>query len=173
MQWQDIAGAVVNAGAGKLGAVLGGPMGGIIGAAIGEQLGRRLGVPGEPENIAAVLEAYPQEAGVALHDFEQENRDLLMQLEGQSLSHQLEMAKLDRADGFFSWGWRPGLMWLIGYLWLQNVVGTPVILNGILGYSIPVMPYDVLLGLTVVISGFYMGGHTVKEAIKTWKGAAK
>jgi hypothetical protein len=173
MQWQDLGSRLISVGATGLGTIIGGPMGGAIGGVLGAQVGRALGVPATPEAIAAVIDERPEAAGPALQAFEAEHRDEIASLERASLSHQLEMAKLDRQDGFFSWGWRPGLMWLIGYLWLQNVVGTPVILNGIIGYSIPVMPYDVLLGLTVVISGFYMGGHTVKEAIKTWKGAGK
>jgi hypothetical protein len=173
MQWQELGSRLIGVGATGLGTIIGGPMGGAIGGVLGEQVGRALGVPATPEAIAAVLDERPESAGPALRAFEAEHREEIASLERASLSYQLELAKLDRGDGFFSWGWRPALMWLIGYLWLQNAVGTPVILNGVLGYAIPVVPYPDLLFLTGIMSGFYMGGHTVKEAVKTWKGGVK
>lgn len=171
MKWQDIAGAVVSVGAGKLGGLLGGPLGGAIGAQLGQEIASRLGVPADPEHVVEAIERDPQMAERQLSDLEHERAQHLDALQIAALGHQLEMARMDRENGFFSWGWRPALMWMIGYLWLHNIVVAPVLLNAVLGYAIPLAPFESLMALTGLISMFYMGGHTLKETVKTWKGA--
>jgi len=60
--------------------------------------------------------------------------------------------------------WRPASMYLIGFLWLWNVVLLHVI-NAVFKIALPLMPFEQLFQLTVLISGLYMGGHTVKDVV--------
>lgn len=66
----------------------------------------------------------------------------------------------------FAWGWRPGMMWLIGFLWLWSLVLAPLA-NALAGAAIGLHLAE-LAALTITYTGLYMGGHTVKA----WKGAA-
>lgn len=74
------------------------------------------------------------------------------------------------AKGGWQAAWRPGWMILLAFLWLWNIVVLHVI-NAVAKIALPQMDLMILLQLTVVIAGLYMGGHTVKETVKNWKGA--
>jgi hypothetical protein len=64
-------------------------------------------------------------------------------------------------ETMFAWGWRPGMMWLIGFLWAWSIVVVPLV-NALLARAIPVYLGE-LAALTVTYTALYMGGHTVKE----------
>lgn len=66
-------------------------------------------------------------------------------------------------ETLFAWGWRPGMMWLIGGLWLWSLVIVPAV-NAFAGAAVPLFLGE-LATLTVTYTALYMGGHTVKE----WK----
>lgn len=66
-------------------------------------------------------------------------------------------------ETIFAWGWRPGMMWLIGLLWSWSMVAVPLA-NALLGSAVPVYLAE-LAALTVTYTALYMGGHTIKE----WK----
>lgn len=59
MNWQDLGGALIRAGAPILGNALGGPLGGMIGGAIGNVLGNALGVDPTPDAINNSLNTTP------------------------------------------------------------------------------------------------------------------
>jgi len=63
----------------------------------------------------------------------------------------------------FAWGWRPGMMWLLGFLVVWSVVLVPSI-NALFGAGLPIFLGDILT-IMGVYSALYMGGHTIKE----WK----
>ncbi len=58
--------------------------------------------------------------------------------------------------------WRPAGMYVIGFLWLWNVVLLHVI-NAVFKIALPPMPFEQLFQLTALFSGLYMGGHTAKD----------
>lgn len=60
--------------------------------------------------------------------------------------------------------WRPAGMYLIGFLWLWNVVILHVT-NAIAKVALPPMPFEQLLQLSGLYFGLYMGGHTVKDVV--------
>ena len=63
--------------------------------------------------------------------------------------------------------WRPGGMYLIGFLWLWNAVILHVA-NAIFKIALPPMPWDILMGLSSLYFALYMGGHTVKDLVGKW-----
>ncbi|MEM7667733.1 MAG: hypothetical protein AAF317_01105 [Pseudomonadota bacterium] len=76
----------------------------------------------------------------------------------------------ETAKGGWQAAWRPGWMLLLAFLWAWNIVVLHVI-NAIAKIALPQMDLWILLQLTALIAGLYMGGHTVKETVKNWKGA--
>jgi hypothetical protein len=63
-----------------------------------------------------------------------------------------------------SWksAWRPAGMYMLGFLWVWNVVLLHV-LNAAFKIALPPMPFEHLFQLTAIYTGLYMGGHTVKD----------
>ena len=59
MNWQDLGGALIKAGAPIIGNALGGPLGGVIGGAVGNILGSVLGVPPTPEAVDKAIKDTP------------------------------------------------------------------------------------------------------------------
>ena len=59
MNWQDLAGPLVKAGAPAIGTALGGPLGGLIGQTVGGLLAGALGVPATPEAVDQALKDTP------------------------------------------------------------------------------------------------------------------
>lgn len=78
-------------------------------------------------------------------------------------------AALDADQGRSAWSsaWRPAGMYLIGFLWLWNVVILHVT-NAICKTALPPVPFEQLLQLSGLYFGLYMGGHTIKDVIAKW-----
>lgn len=72
------------------------------------------------------------------------------------------------AKGGWQAAWRPGWMYLLGLLWLWQVMILHA-LNAVFKIALPMMPWEYLMGLSALVWGIYSGGHTVKEVAKTWK----
>lgn len=60
--------------------------------------------------------------------------------------------------------WRPGMMYVLAFLWVWNVTLLHVA-NAIWRISLPPAPWEVLLSLTGIYAGLYMGGHTLLRAV--------
>jgi hypothetical protein len=84
---------------------------------------------------------------------------------------QLQLAHLAAEKGEPLWmrAWRPGGMYLIGFLMFWNAIGLHV-LNAVFKIALPPMPWDILLGIAGLYFSLYMGGHTVKEVVGKWVG---
>ena len=67
--------------------------------------------------------------------------------------------------------WRPGGMYLIGFLWLWNTVIINIS-NAALGTEFWPMEFERLIQLSGLYFGLYMGGHTVKDVISKWSAKA-
>lgn len=65
MDWKDIAGSLVQAGAPIIGGALGGPLGGMIGSAIGNVVASSLGVESTPEAVETAIRTRPPEEIIA------------------------------------------------------------------------------------------------------------
>ena len=147
-------------------------------------LSRHLG----PENgrlAQRVVSAVAERVGVDVDHLETFARDNLKQVE-TAISEvevavpemlQLQMIEADAREallladaekgGWHAW-WRPGWMYLLGVFWIWQVIGLHV-LNAIFKIALPPAPWEYLMGVTAVITGLYMGGHTIKDVAKTWR----
>lgn len=61
MDWKDLAGSLVKAGAPIIGTAIGGPIGGMIGSGLGNVLANALGVEETPEAVGKAIETTPPE----------------------------------------------------------------------------------------------------------------
>lgn len=148
-------------------------------------LSRKLGNVGG-QLAGQVLAEIAKRAGVPVEQLEQVAQDnpgqVIDAMRGAAASPevvalyatglQLQMAQLEAEKGEPVWmrAWRPGGMYMIGLLWLWNVIILHV-LNAIFKIALPQMPFDQLVQLSGLYMGLYMGGHTVKDAVAKWMGA--
>ena len=79
---------------------------------------------------------------------------------------QLSQAALaaEQADPAWMRAWRPGWMYLLGFLWLWNLVLLHIA-NAVWKIALPPLPTTDLLALTGLFLSLYMGGHTVLRAL--------
>lgn len=149
-----------------------------------QAVSKRLG-PANGRLAENVLGAVAQRVGVAPNALEQfagdhpdQVQSAMVAVEGMMPELlQLQMAEAEtreallmadaRQGGWHAW-WRPGWMYLLGLLWIWQVIGLHV-LNAVFKIALPPAPWEYLMGLTAVITGLYMGGHTIKDVAKTWK----
>lgn len=113
-----------------------------------------------PGDLEALAEREPARVVAALRETEPVVPELL--------AHELEMfrARLaaEETEPYWMRAWRPGMMYLIGFLWVWNIVLLHVA-NAVWKVALPPAPWDVLMTLTGTYAALYMGGHTVLRAI--------
>jgi hypothetical protein len=158
MDWSKLAPILMDAGLTLLGTAIGGPAGGIA-VAIGKDIAGRLGVT-TPQEVAQKL-SEPQ-AVQTLRAYEEGNAEQLALLAAEQKHMSEILAREDKMSLFHS-GWRPAMMWLIGFLWFNNLFLTPLLFNAILKLNVPLAPFDALITLTGIYLALYMGGHTLKQ----------
>jgi len=84
----------------------------------------------------------------------------------------LDLQKAEMAEPWWAWAWRPGGMWMIGFLWVWSIVICHV-LNAIFRIALPAPDLTILVTLSGLYMGLYMGGHTLKDFFeKKWGGKA-
>ncbi len=146
-------------------------------------LGDKLGGTGG-EIAGKVIDAIAEKAGVspdklpdlpageletAIIAAEPEAADILMhQVESQRLMNETLQAELDKGGPTWTWAWRPGWMWLLAFVWLYALILRPLT-NAAFGASIEAIDLGILMTLTGVFTGLYMGGHTALRGIKEWR----
>lgn len=115
-----------------------------------------------PDRLSEVPAPDLQEAIVAA---EPEAADILMQhVESQRLMNEALKAEFDKGGPIWTWGWRPGWMWLLAFVWLYALILRPLA-NAAFGAAIEAVDLTILMTLTGVFTGLYMGGHTAKSII--------
>ena len=146
-----------------------------LGGAGGEIAGKVIDVIAEKAGVSP--EALPdlptddlQEAIVAA---EPAAADILMHhVESQRLMNETLKAEMDKGGPTWTWAWRPGWMWLLAFVWLYALILRPLT-NAAFGASIEAIDLGILMTLTGVFTGLYMGGHTALRGIEKWKGERK
>lgn len=103
----------------------------------------------------------------AILDAEPETAELLdRHLRGQVIMG--ETIALDyQKEQWWAWGWRPAWMWMLGFLWLYQLILFPILKAAVLP-ALPAIDTTDLLGVTGIFITFYMGGHTAKKAIASF-----
>lgn len=138
----------------------------------------------------AVIDAIAKEAGVSAEQLptlpapqleravlavEQDTPELIAAFtEQQRLAHELMIKEMESGP-FWSWAWRPGGMYLLGFFWLLYVLVYPALnlFLRLFGSSANIETLVDVATLMAVSGGFitlYMGGYTALRGIEKWKG---
>lgn len=140
-----------------------GQLAGDVLGAIAEQVG----VPVDQLDRAA--EDQPAVVTQALQAVEARSPELIA-LYVAGLDLQRAQLAAEAAEPLWMRAWRPGGMYMLGLLWVWNVIGLHVC-NAIWRIALPQMPFDQLVQVSGLYMGLYMGGHTIKDAVTKWAGA--
>lgn len=142
-----------------LGDKLGGAGGELAGKVI-DIIANKAGVA--PDGLSDVPAGELQNAIVAA---EPKAADILLQhVESQRLMNETLKAELDKGGPTWTWAWRPGWMWLLAFVWLYALILRPLA-NAAFGAAIEAVDLTILMTLTGVFTGLYMGGHTAKSIV--------
>ena len=116
-----------------------------------------------PDDLDAFVETTPGRVIEAMRDVERAAPDMIAAYDRDL---QLQLATLAAEQGDPNWmrAWRPGWMYLLGFLWLWNIVLLHVA-NAVWTIALPPLPTTDLLALTGLFLSLYMGGHTVLRAL--------
>ena len=116
-----------------------------------------------PDDLDAFVDTTPGRVIEAMRDVEKSAPDMLA---AHDRDLQLQLATLAAEQGDPNWmrAWRPGWMYLLGFLWLWNLVLLHVA-NALWKIALPPLPTTDLLALTGLFLSLYMGGHPVLRAL--------
>ena len=155
-----IAALAMSAGLPMIEAVLSRKLGDANGRLAGEVLraiAGRVGV--QAEEVEGLAEANPGRVMDALREVERATPDMLA-LYDRDLQLQLAALEAEQDEPTWHKAWRPGWMYLLGFLWLWNLVLLHIA-NAVWKIALPPLPTTDLLALTGMFLALYMGGHTV------------
>lgn len=137
---------------------------GRLAAEVASAVARRAGVP--VEGIDALAESEPGRVIDAMRIVEGETPELI-RLRLAEAEAGAALARSEETDPVWMRAWRPGGMYLIGLLWLWNVVILHIA-NAVWKIALPIMPFEQLIQLSGLYFGLYMGGHTIKDLASKW-----
>lgn len=155
-----IAGLALNAGLPIVEAILSrrlGDAGGKLASDVIRTIAGRLGV--EPDGIEAVAGDKPGAVIDVMREVERSAPELLAAYD-RDLQLQLATLAAEQDEPTWHKAWRPGWMYLLGFLWLWNLVLLHIA-NAVWKIALPPLPTTDLLALTGMFLALYMGGHTV------------
>lgn len=124
-----------------------------------------------PDAVEDLAAANPGRVIDAMREVERKTPEI-MALYAADAQLQLAALAADQDEPLWARLWRPFGMYFIMFLWAWNAMVLHVA-NAIWKIALPPMPWDILLGLSGLYFSLYMGGHTVKDIVSKWTGAAK
>lgn len=116
-----------------------------------------------PDQIETFAETTPGRVIDAMREVERAAPELIAAYD-RDLQLQLAALAAEQDDPAWMRAWRPGWMYLLGFLWLWNLVILHVA-NAVWKIALPPLPTTDLLALTGLFLSLYMGGHTVLRAL--------
>ena len=123
-----------------------------------------------PETLEALAGTTPGKVIEAMREVERASPEMIA-LWTREVEAQAALTASEADEPLWVRAWRPLGMYGLGFLWLWNIVGLHV-LNAIFHIALPAVGFDVLIQISGLYMGLYMGGHTVKEVAQTWKAKA-
>lgn len=132
-------------------------------------IARRAGV--DTGALSDLTMTSPERVTKAIVEIENEDAPEMIALYAQELEFAQAALAADQDGSSWKSAWRPAGMYLIGFLWLWNVVILHIT-NAIAKTALPPVPFEQLLQLSGLYFGLYMGGHTVKDVIAKWAARA-
>lgn len=145
-----------------------GGAGGELAADVLRNLADRAGTT--PAGLEVLAETEPGRVIDAMRHVEKMTPELIA-LYAAGVQGQFALLQAEQADPAWMRAWRPAGMYMLGFLWLWNVVLLHVA-NAIWKIALPAVPFEVLFQVSALYMGLYMGGHTVKDVAEKWKAKA-
>lgn len=146
-----------------------GDKGGELVAEVLAAVASRAGV--KPDELETLAETTPGRVIDAMREVEAMTPEMIS-LYTSGLEHQFALLQAEQAEGGWTSAWRPAGMWMIGFLWLYNVIFLHIA-NAVFRIALPPMPFEQLMQLSGLYMGLYMGGHTIKDVVAKWAGSGK
>ncbi len=134
-----------------------GPANGQLATDVLGAVAKRAGVA--PEGLDELAVSTPGKVVDAMREVERMTPEIVAAYEAD-LRLSLAAIEAEKGDPAWARAWRPGWMYLLGFLWLWNLVLLHVA-NAIWKIALPPLPTTDLLALTGMFLALYMGGHTV------------
>lgn len=146
--------------------ILGDKLGGVGGELAGrvvDMIAEKAGVPVEQladaKNLPAAIEA-AEPMAVEL---------LAQHVESQRLMNETLQAELDKGGPTWTWAWRPFGMWLFLAIIAHLTFLVPLLNIVLTSPLILVLDVPTIVTLFLTYTGLYMGGHTAKAAVESWR----
>lgn len=147
-----------------LGDKLGGSGGELAGKVI-DIIAEKAGVP--PEALPEIPHDDLREAIAAA---EPEAVELLAHhVESQRLMNETLKAELDKGGPLWTWAWRPFGMWLFLAIIAHLTFLVPLLNIVLTSPLVLVLDVPTIVTLFLTYTGLYMGGHTAKAAVESWR----
>lgn len=143
-----------------------GPRNARLAEAVVEAVAERAGVA--VPDLDGVAAAEPARVQRAIEDVEREMPQMLA-LHHAALDQQFALLQAEMEKPTWTWAWRPVWMYFLIVVWAWNIMGLHL-LNALLKWALPPIDWTTLLAVTSLFMGLYMGGHTVKEFVRSVKG---
>jgi hypothetical protein len=145
--------------------ILGDKLGGVGGELAGtvvDMIATKVGVP-----VESLPYAPPTAVKEAIAELEPEVMALYN--ESQRMANELQQAEMAKDGPVWTWAWRPFGMWLFLALTFHLVFLVPLINIFLLSPLILVLDVPTFVTLFITYAGLYMGGHTAKTALDSWR----
>ena len=140
------------------------PANGALATHVVREVARRSGV--QPEQLGAYARDNPEVVEAAMREVE-ETAPEMIQLYTAGVEGQFALLQSEQRDPAWKSAWRAGWMYLLGVLWVWNIIVLHLI-NAIWKWALPPVEFTVLLQLTGLFMALYMGGHTLKDIGKSF-----
>lgn len=124
-------------------------------------IAKRLNVP--PAEVEAMADSNPGRVIDAMREVEKVTPELVA-LYAHEIQYRLAQLEAEQEEPYWMRAWRPGMMYLIGLFWAWNIIFLHVA-NAIWKIALPSAPWDILIALTGMYIGLYMGGNTLLRAL--------
>lgn len=142
-----------------------GPQNGALASDVIRAVASRAGTT--PEDLEALATSTPGRVIEAMHAVEKGDAADKIALYVAETEARLSMFAAEQDGPAWVSAWRPAGMYLLGFLWLWNIVLLHVA-NAIWKIALPPVGFDVLVQISGLYMGLYMGGHTVKDLAAKW-----
>lgn len=146
-----------------------GDAGGRLAGAVVDKIAAQAGVP-DAAGLEALVATTPGRVIEAMKAVEMEGPDMVgVYLEEAETRAAMLAAEED--EPLWVRAWRPLGMYGLGFLWIWNIVLLHLA-NAIFKIALPPVDFNILIQISGLYMGLYMGGHTVKDLAATWKAKA-
>jgi hypothetical protein len=137
-------------------------VGGDLAGTVVDMIAEKVGVPAK-----SLPYAPPEAIKEAMVEIEPEV--LALYNESQRMANELQQAEMAKDGPVWTWAWRPAGMWLFLVLTFHLVFLVPLINILLTSPLILVLDVPTFVTLFITYAGLYMGGHTAKSALESWR----